>query len=39
MTAFLEQMDSRYGGIAGWLATHGFTGEDLNLLHAKLCGP
>jgi protein-tyrosine phosphatase len=36
MRAFLEQMDSRYGGVDGWLADHGFTAEDLRLLRAKL---
>jgi protein-tyrosine phosphatase len=36
MAAFLEQMDSRYGGVGGWLADHGFTDEDLRLLQAKL---
>jgi hypothetical protein len=29
-------MDSRYGGVGGWLADHGFTDEDLRLLQAKL---
>jgi protein tyrosine/serine phosphatase len=37
MAAFLEQMDSQYGGVGGWLADHGFTAEDLRLLQAKLC--
>ena len=36
MAAFLEQMDSRYGGVIGWLADHGFTAEDLRLLRVKL---
>jgi protein-tyrosine phosphatase len=36
MAAFLEQMDSRYGGVGSWLADHGFTAEDLRLLRAKL---
>jgi protein-tyrosine phosphatase len=39
MAAFLEQMDSRYGGVGGWLADHGFTAEDLRLLRAKLRCP
>jgi protein-tyrosine phosphatase len=36
MAAFLEQMDSRYGGVARWLAAHGFGDDDLRLLRAKL---
>jgi protein-tyrosine phosphatase len=36
MAAFLEQMGSRYGGVARWLADHGFGAEDLRLLRAKL---
>ena len=36
MAAFLEQMDSRYGGVVRWLATHGFGDDDLRLLRAKL---
>ena len=39
MAAFLEQMDSRYGGVGGWLADNGFTAEDLRLLRAKLRCP
>jgi protein-tyrosine phosphatase len=39
MAAFLEQMDSRYGGVDSWLADHGFTDEDLRLLRAKLRHP
>jgi protein-tyrosine phosphatase len=36
MTAFLEQMDARYGGVASWLTDHGFGAADLRLLRAKL---
>jgi protein-tyrosine phosphatase len=36
MAAFLEQMDSRHGGVLTWLAGHGFTDDDLRLLRAKL---
>jgi protein tyrosine/serine phosphatase len=36
MAAFLEQMGSRYGGVARWLADHSFGAEDLRLLRAKL---
>jgi protein-tyrosine phosphatase len=39
MAAFLEQMDSRYGGAARWLAAHGFGDDDLLLLRAKLRRP
>lgn len=39
MTAFLEQVDSRYGGVARWLADHGFGDDDLRLLRAKLRHP
>ena len=36
MAAFLEQMRSRYGGVARWLADHSFDAEDMQLLRAKL---
>jgi protein-tyrosine phosphatase len=36
MTAFLEQMDARYGGVAAWLADHGFSDGDLLALRVKL---
>ncbi len=36
MTAFLEQMDARYGGTASWLTDHGFSVDDLNVLRVKL---
>ncbi len=39
MTAFLEQMDSRYGGVAQWLADHRFGDDDLRMLRAKLRHP
>ncbi len=38
MAAFLEQMRSRYGGVARWLADHGFGDDELRLLRAKLRG-
>ena len=36
MTAFLEQMDARYGGVASWLAGHGFSAADADALRVKL---
>ena len=36
MAAFLDQVDSRYGGAARWLAGHGFGRDDLQLLRARL---
>ena len=39
MTAFLEQLDARYGGVTAWLADHDFSGEDLRLLRARLREP
>jgi protein tyrosine/serine phosphatase len=36
MTAFLEQVDARYGGPGRWLAGHGFGEDGLGLLRAKL---
>jgi protein tyrosine/serine phosphatase len=36
MTAFLEQMDARYGGVAAWLSAHGLSDEDLDALRVKL---
>jgi len=36
MTAFLEQMDARYGGVASWLTDHGFSAGDLDALRVKL---
>ncbi len=39
MAAFLDQLDSRYGGVDSWLADHGFTAEDKRLLRAKLRRP
>jgi hypothetical protein len=36
MTAFLEQVRARYGGVTRWLAGHGFGRDDLDRLHAKL---
>ena len=39
MTAFLEQVDARHGGVTRWLAGHDFAGEDLRLLRARLREP
>lgn len=39
MTAFLEQMDSRYGGVTTWLADHSFGADDLAALRARLREP
>ncbi len=39
MEAFLQQMDSRYGGVGRWLADHGFGDDDLRLLRVKLFLP
>jgi protein-tyrosine phosphatase len=36
MTDFLSVLDTRYGGATGWLASNGFTAEDLTSLRAKL---
>jgi hypothetical protein len=36
MAAFLEQVDSSYGGAVPWLASHGFGPDDLQLLRARL---
>jgi protein-tyrosine phosphatase len=36
MTAFLEQLDAKYGGVAAWAAGHGLTGDELGQLRAKL---
>jgi protein-tyrosine phosphatase len=36
MAAFLEQMDTRYGGVARWLTDHGLSLDELNALRAKL---
>jgi protein tyrosine/serine phosphatase len=39
MAAFLDQMESRYGGVIRWLADHGLSAEDLSRLRAKLRHP
>jgi protein-tyrosine phosphatase len=36
MTAFLEQMDARYGGVASWLTGNGLSPGDLGVLRVKL---
>jgi protein-tyrosine phosphatase len=39
MAAFLEQMNSRYGGVARWLSDRGLEAGELELLRAKLRRP
>jgi protein-tyrosine phosphatase len=39
MAAFLDHLDRRYGGAAGWLADHGFGPGDVGTLRDKLLGP
>lgn len=39
MTAFLEQVDARYGGVARWLSDQGLTAGELDLLRTKLLRP
>src|SRR5271170_7216803 len=39
MAAFLEQMDSRYGGVTRWLTEHGLSAGELDLLRTKLLRP
>jgi protein-tyrosine phosphatase len=39
MAAFLAQMESRYGGVARWLADHGLSPDELSRLQAKLRHP
>jgi protein-tyrosine phosphatase len=36
MTAFLEELDGRYGGVLRWLSDHGFAPADLASLRTKL---
>ena len=36
MTAFLEQLDARFGGVAPWLTGHGLNPADLGALRVKL---
>ena len=36
MTAFLEQLDAKYGGVAAWAAGHGLTEDEFGRLRAKL---
>ena len=36
MTAFLEQMDARFGGVAAWLTENGLSQADLDSLRVKL---
>lgn len=36
MEAFLAQLDARYGGLSSWLEVHGFDGDDISQLRAKL---
>jgi protein-tyrosine phosphatase len=39
MRAFLEQIDVRYGGLSSWLASHGFTDDEVAALRARLRQP
>ena len=39
MAAFLEQVDSRYGGVIQWLTDHGLADGELDLLRTKLRCP
>ena len=39
MAAFLQQMESRYGGVTRWLTGHGVSAEELDLLYVKLRRP
>ena len=39
MTAFLAELDSRFGGAAAWLTAHGMSEEDLTRLRDKLRTP
>jgi len=39
MAAFLQQMESCYGGVTRWLTEHGVSAEELGLLYAKLRRP
>lgn len=36
MAAFLEQVDSRYGGTLAWLRGHGFGADEAGLMRARL---
>ena len=36
MKAFLEQLETRYGGVETWLTVNGFSAEELSQLRAKL---
>ena len=36
MSAFLTQLDARYGGVAAWLASAGFGADEFGQLRAKL---
>lgn len=36
MAAFLDELDARHGGAAGWLIAHGLGDDDLERLRAKL---
>ena len=36
MTAFLDQVEARHGGVAAWLAGHGFGPDEVGKLRAKL---
>lgn len=39
MTAFLAEVNARYGGVATWLTASGFSSCDMRQLRMRLCGP
>ena len=36
MAEFLEQIDTRYGGVHRWLDQNGFTADEVQALRCKL---
>lgn len=39
MEAVLSAVETKFGSVLGWLASHGWTERDTEALHAKLVGP
>jgi protein-tyrosine phosphatase len=39
MTAFLAQVNARYGGVGPWLTANGFSSYDMRQLRIRLCRP
>jgi hypothetical protein len=39
MAAFLDQLDTRYGGALRWLAGHGYGAADVSQLRSALLSP